>query len=110
MAADPRLQAGAPESEQAARPLDVPHQARTRPRVPAECPSAFGVWLTTREVMHFVPCASVHAARQWVRSHGLIRRANGTVARRDVEAVLARPSRRGRHPHTLANLTHRRAS
>jgi hypothetical protein len=68
---------------------------------------AFGVWLSMRDLMRFLPARSVDAARQWVRRHGVVRRGNGSVARRDVERALARQARKPRrvmHPNSLKNL------
>lgn len=70
----------------------------------------FGVWLTTTDLVDFLPCASPEAGRQWCKRHGIIRRGNGTVLRRDIEEELARMARarhqtkRGTHPNSLKNL------
>lgn len=72
-------------------------------------PTQFGVWLTTTGVAAFVPCASVEAARQWIKRHGIRRRNNGTVARRDVERELARRKpRRVMAAASLSNLRNAR--
>lgn len=49
---------------------------------------AFGVWLTSREAMAYVPCRSISAWYQWRRRHGIIPRRNGSVARADLDRAL----------------------
>lgn len=62
------------------------------------------MWLTTRQAAGLIGCPTANAAASWIRRHGITRRQNGTVSRRDVERELRRVSRRGRHPRSIANL------
>lgn len=80
------------------RVLDVSH----RPQQP------FPVWLTTRQAWLFLGCKTLKATYQWIRHHGIVRRSNGTIARRDLERELARPRRKKQMAATsLANLRKR---
>ena len=97
MAGQDPLEPGTPETQQPMGPFDRAHGAD----------EVFGVWLTTRQLMRFLPAKSIGAARQWVHAHGILRRGNGTVARRDVERELhrmARKPRRVMHANSLRNL------
>jgi hypothetical protein len=103
MRAQQSLQPDTAAPQEAPRPLDRPHGSD----------EVFGVWLTTRDLMRFLPSKSIGAARQWVHAHGILRRGNGTVARRDVERELhrmARKPRRVMHPRSLENLRGAKAS
>ena len=65
----------------------------------------FGVWLKPVEAQAFIPCKSLKATYEWFRRHGIKRRSNGTVARRDLERELNRPrKRRVMAAASLANL------
>lgn len=93
------------------RTLDAPQASidGRRVRIPAECPSGFGLFLTTWEAMHFIPCPTLAATYSWLSGHGIIRRGNGSIERRDLERALRTRSRRGRSPRSLANLNQRQA-
>lgn len=65
----------------------------------------FGPWLTTRDCQAFIPCKSLGAVYDWLKRHGIVRRNNGSVSRRDLERELARRKpRRVMHPNSLANI------
>jgi hypothetical protein len=49
-----------------------------------------GPWFSPREGQLYVCCKSVKAFYEWRRRHGIIARANGSVAKRDLDRVLAR--------------------
>lgn len=67
----------------------------------------FGPWLTSRECLLYIPCASLNAFYQWKKRHGIVARGNGSVAKRDLDRILRRRSARGRHPNSLRNLRSR---
>lgn len=65
----------------------------------------FGLWLTPSQAQQFIPCKSLKSTYQWLKNHGIERRNNGTVLRRDLERELARRKpRRVMHPNSLRNL------
>lgn len=69
-----------------------------------------GPWFSSREAMAYIPCKSLNAFYQWCRAHGIVRRANGSIAKRDIDRELdPRNRRRGRHPNSIANLRARHA-
>lgn len=69
-----------------------------------------GPWFNARTAAAYVPCKSVKAFYMWRTRHGVIPRANGSVAKADLDRALAlrRKSRRVMHPRSLANLEHGR--
>lgn len=80
----------------------------TEPR--HERPEDFGVWLTSRACLRYIPCPTLNAFYQWCHRYGIVRRANGTVLRRDLDRVLNRKKkRRVMSPASLANLRRRSA-
>lgn len=98
------------ETQTLARVEPVPAIDGRRVRIPAECPSAFGQFLTTWEAMHFIPCPSLAATYSWLNGHGIIRRGNGSIERADLQRALRRRSQRGRSPRSRANLNQPRVS
>jgi hypothetical protein len=84
--ADQPLQDSAAVLQQPTSSLDVRHR-----------PEDFGPFLTTRDLLQYLPCPSMAAARNWVFRHGIKRRNNGSFARVEVDRELKRPSRRGAH-------------
>lgn len=71
----------------------------------------FGPWLTTRDCVIFIPCKTLGGAYAWLKRHGIRRRSNGSVAKRDLERVLNQPRRRRRMvPAQLDNLRQRRTA
>jgi hypothetical protein len=89
-----RLQSSAVAVEQGAQPAP-----------PADAP----LYLTSRQAMRFIPCKSLKAVTEWIRRHRVIRCADGTICRRDIERVKRQPKRPHRiHPNSLANLRKRR--
>lgn len=67
----------------------------------------YGAWLTPWEAMHFLTRPTIDALTRWVTRHGIIRRGDGAVAKADLQRELdrmRRHPRRGRHPHSQANL------
>lgn len=70
-----------------------------------------GPWFDARTAAAYIPCRTVKAWYAWRRRHGIIARANGSVAKADLDRVLRRRKpRRVMHPASLANLHHRIAS
>lgn len=77
-----------------------------------EANAAFGQWLTTAEARAFLNLKSVKGTFEWIKRHGIIRRGDKRISRFDLERELKRMARaprtrRGRHPHSLANLRKR---
>ncbi len=78
---------------------------------PSAVPDRFaGPWFDAKTAALYVPCKTVKAWYQWRDRHGIVKRANGSVAKADLDRALklTRTPRRGgsvRHPHSLANLT-----
>lgn len=64
-----------------------------------------GPWFSSREAAAYIPCKSVNAFYMWRRYHGVIPRANGSVAKADLDRVLnRRKARRVMAVASLANL------
>jgi len=64
-----------------------------------------GPWFNAKTAAAYVPCKTVKAWYAWRRRHGIIARANGSVAKADLDRVLRRRKpRRLMHPASLANL------
>lgn len=85
-------------------------QGRADEREVADQPREFGPWLTTRDLMDFIPCPSMRAVYEWLRRKGLtsLRRSNGTIAKADVLRVLNRKRQpRRMAAASLANLRKR---
>jgi hypothetical protein len=69
-----------------------------------------GPWFNSRTAAAYVPCKSVKAFYMWRRRHGVVARANGSVAKADLDRVLALHRRpRVMSPASLANLRKRSA-
>lgn len=69
-----------------------------------------GPWFDAKTAAAYIPCKTVKAWYAWRRRHGIIARANGSVAKADLDRVLRRRKpRRVMHAASLANLQ-RRAS
>lgn len=69
-----------------------------------------GPWFSSREAQRYVPCKTLSAWYRWRRRHGIIARANGSVAKADLDRVLrARKPKRVMHPASLANLQQERS-
>lgn len=67
-----------------------------------------GPWFTCKQAAAYIPCKTVKAFYEWRKRHGLIARANGTVAKADIDRILRRRKpRRLMHPRSLANLQRR---
>lgn len=85
--------------------------------IPVRDPFA-GPWFDAATAAAYVPCLtkdrstiSLKAWYAWRRRHGVIPRANGSVAKRDLDRVLSRRKpRRVMHPASLANLSKRRTA
>lgn len=73
-----------------------------------------GPWLTSKEAAAYVGNKSVRAFYTWRRDHGIVQRANHTVAKADLDRVLNRrvPPRRmaAASLRNLPNLRHASAS
>jgi hypothetical protein len=79
----------------------------------ADQPREFGLYLSTRDCQAFIPCKSLKATYQWLRSHGIPRRGNGSVDRRDIQRELDRMKRKPRRvmaAASLANLRRRKTA
>lgn len=69
-----------------------------------------GPWFDAKTAAAYVPCKTVKAWYVWRKRHGLIARANGSVAKADLDRVLSRRKpRRQMAPASLANLRHQQA-
>ncbi len=90
----PRLDAIQPIAEQSAQVNQAPLAARK---------SGEGLWLTTRQLAEGQGW-TMRATYSWLSRHGIVRRNDGRVSRRDVQRELNRRSLRGRTAGTLANL------
>lgn len=67
-----------------------------------------GPWFSSREAQAYIPCRSLKAFYMWRKRHGIIARANGSVAKADIDRELRkRKPRRVMHPASLANLRKR---
>ncbi len=95
------FQHGATLPQQADRAVNAPRRSLEgrKVRISSECPDAFGLWLTTWEAMHFIPCPTIGATHSWLSGHGVKRRGNGTISRFDLDKAVAKKSRRGVHLH-----------
>lgn len=68
-----------------------------------------GPWFSAKTAALYIPCRTVKAWYEWRRRHGIIARANGSVAKADLDRVLRRPKpRRVMHAASLRNLQKRR--
>ena len=66
-----------------------------------------GPWFTARTAAAYVPCRSVKAWYIWRKRHGIIPRANGSVAKADLDRVLRlRRPKKVMAKASLANLRH----
>ncbi len=65
-----------------------------------------GPWFSNAEGAAYVCCKTVNAFYEWKRRHHIVSRANGSVAKADLDRALRvrRKTLRGTHPNTLANL------
>lgn len=67
-----------------------------------------GPWFSSREAQRYVCCKSLKSWYVWRSRHGIIPRANGSVAKADLDRVLnTRKRRRVMAPASLANLRKR---
>ncbi len=73
-------------------------------------PFAGLVWLTSREAQAYVRCKTLKGFYEWVRRHHIVRRANGTIAKADLERALKIKRIRRMHPESLKNLRRRRVA
>lgn len=70
-----------------------------------------GPWFDTKTAAAYIPCRTVRAFYEWRRRHGVIARANGSVAKADLNRILRRRKvRRVMASASLANLRKRQAS
>ncbi len=70
-----------------------------------------GPWFNAKTAAAYVPCKTVKAWYVWRVRHGIIARANGSVAKADLDRVLnRRKPRRVMNPVSLANLRRLHAS
>jgi hypothetical protein len=65
-----------------------------------------GPWFGAAEAAAYIPCRSLNAFYVWCHRHGIVRRANGSVAKADLDRVLSPRRRTVRRmaPASLANL------
>lgn len=64
-----------------------------------------GPWFSAKEAAAYVPCKTVNAWYVWRNRHGIIPRANGSVAKADLDRELRRRKpRRVMATASLANL------
>ena len=74
-----------------------------------------GPWFDAKTAALYIPCKTVKAWYQWRDRHGIVTRANGSVAKADLDRALRvkKPTKRGLHPNSQRNLlksTTRRAA
>ncbi len=101
MSAKQRPESVTAQTEQPLRPNDAAHRAL----------DFSGPWLSSCEAQLYVPCRTLKGWYEWRRRHGIIARANGSVAKADLDRAL---SLRGKRPRrmaaaSLANLKRRSA-
>lgn len=65
-------------------------------------------WFDSKTAAAYVPCKNVKAWYQWRKRHGIVARANGSVAKADLDRALRlpHPTKRGLHPNSQRNLQH----
>ena len=67
-----------------------------------------GPWFSAKEAQHYVPCKSLGAWYAWRCRHGIVARANGSVAKADLDRILnRRKPKRVMAAASLANLRKR---
>lgn len=67
-----------------------------------------GPWFSAKEAQLYIPCKSIKSWYVWRLRHGIIPRANGSVAKADLDRVLRRRKpRRVMAAASLANLRKR---
>lgn len=70
-----------------------------------------GPWFNSRTAAAYVPCRSLKSWYLWRDRHGIIPRANGSVAKRDIDRALRIPRKRFTpSPASLANLSKRKVA
>jgi len=71
-----------------------------------------GPWFTSREAAAYIPCKSLIAYYAWRRRHGIVPRANGSVAKADLDRALdaRRKPRRKMAAASLANLKNQKTA
>jgi hypothetical protein len=87
----------------------TPRTTRVR-LAPAE-PPAFSVWLNSRQAAAYVPCPTLNAWYMWRNRHGIVPRANGSVAKADIDRALSLRNKKRKRvsPKSIANLRRRHA-
>lgn len=65
------------------------------------------VWFNSRQAQAYIPCASLRAVYAWCQRHGIVRRANGSIAKADIDRVL-NPRNRVRRRMAAASLANLR--
>jgi hypothetical protein len=69
-----------------------------------------GPWFDSKTAAAYIPCKTLKGFYEWCRRHHIVRRANGSVAKADIDRALKAKRRPRRiHPNTLANLRKRHA-
>ena len=65
-----------------------------------------GPWFDAKTAAAYIPCKNVRAFYAWRKRHGIIKRANNSVAKADLDRALKRtgPEVRGSHPNSRLNL------
>lgn len=68
-----------------------------------------GPWFSSRDAQRYIPCTSLRAVYAWCQRHGIVRRANGSIAKADIDRVLSPRNRKPRQmaAASLANLQKR---
>lgn len=68
-------------------------------------------WFDSRTAAAYVGNKSLKAWYSWRDRHGIVKRSNGTVAKRDIDRALRVPRKRFTpHPRSLANLAKRKVA
>jgi hypothetical protein len=65
-----------------------------------------GPWFDSRTAQAYIPCKSLRGWYKWRDRHGIMPRANGSVAKADLDRALKtrKRTRQGLHPASQANL------
>lgn len=67
-----------------------------------------GPWFTAAEARAYVCCKTMGAWYVWRKTHGIVRRSNGTVAKADLDRALKFTTKRRMATASLKNLRHHR--
>jgi len=69
-----------------------------------------GPWFSVETAQAYIPCKSRKAVYEWYRRHRIIRRSNGSVAKRDLDLELRKPRTKWRMAAASLSNLRKRAS